>query len=148
MSSLLSKHEYRAPSEILEAERERLGIEKPHLPIAVNAEPLLGTWVNCDHASRGLVRVMISPSGKEINLHAFGACYPNPCDWGIVPAKVYAANIVTQPAVGFTATYSFGFKDTVMVGHLMNGALFVEIFDHFTDGSGRADYYSLEILAK
>lgn len=148
MSSLLSKFEYRAPSEILEAERERLEIHRPHVPIAVNAEPLLGTWVNCDHETRGLVRVMINPSGKQINLHVFGACQPTPCDWGIVQAKVYAVNVVTQPAVAFAATYTFGFKETVIVGRLMNGALLVETFDHFTDGSGRADYYSLEILAK
>ena len=51
-------------------------------------------------------------------------------------------------AVGFTATYNFSFKQTVVVGHLMNGALIVETFDHFTDASGRADYYSLDILTQ
>ena len=30
----------------------------------------------------------------------------------------------------------------------MNGALMVETFDHFTDNSGRADYYSLDVLSK
>ncbi|HUH63830.1 MAG TPA: hypothetical protein VLZ50_12560 [Terracidiphilus sp.] len=148
MASVLSKHEFRAPSEILEAERERLGITAPHVPIVVNANPLIGTWVNCDHETRGLVRVMIAAKDKEITIHAFGACQPTPCDWGIVNGMIYADNVTAVPAVAFTATYTFGFKQTVLVGHLLKGSLMVETFDHFIDGSGRADYYSLDILAK
>jgi hypothetical protein len=148
MASVLSKYECRAPSEILEAERERLRITTPHVPIAVDADPLIGTWVNCDHETRGLVRVMIAAKGKEITIHAFGACQPTPCDWGIVNGMIYANNVTAVPAVAFTAAYSFGFKQTVLVGHLMYGALVVQTFDHFTDESGRADYYSLDILSK
>jgi hypothetical protein len=148
MASVLSKYEFRAPSEILEAERERLRITTPHVPIAVDADPLIGTWVNCDHETRGLVRVMIAAKGKEITIHAFGACQPTPCDWGIVNGMIYANNVTAVPAVAFTAAYSFGFKQTVLVGHLMYGALVVQTFDHFTDESGRADYYSLDILSK
>jgi hypothetical protein len=148
MATVVSKYEFRAPSEILETERQRLGITKPQAPLVVSADPLIGTWVNSDHETRGLVRVMIAAKANEVTIHAFGACQPTPCDWGIVNGMVYADNVTAVPAVAFTATYTFGFKQTVIVGHLLKGALMVETFDHFIDGSGRADYYSLDLLAK
>lgn len=146
--SAITKPEFRAPADILAKEVERLGIAKPEAVIVVANAPLLGTWINCDHQTRGLVRVMIAAQGKEISIHGFGACSPEPCDWGVVNGIVYAANVASVPAVAFTAMYTFGFKQTTEVGHLMNGALIVETFDHFTDQSGRADYYSLDVLSK
>jgi hypothetical protein len=44
--------------------------------------------------------------------------------------------------------YKFGFKETIVVGVLDRGSLIVETFDHFTDGSGRSDYYSKAYLCK
>ena len=148
MSPVASKYEYRAPTDIIEAERERLGIKGPLTPLEVAPEPLVGTWVNCDHESRGLVRLMIEPKGKEITIHAFGACQPTPCDWGVVNGTIYADNVTDVPAVAFVANYTFAFKETVLVGHLVKGSLAVETFDHFTDKSGRADYYSQQVMAK
>lgn len=148
MPKVISKYEFRAPADILEAERERLEIKEPLVPLQVVPEPLLGTWVNCDHETRGLVRVMIATKGKEVTIHAFGAGQPTPSDWGIVNSTIYAENVAKVPAVAFTAKYAFGFKETVVVGHLLKGSLMIETFDHFIDGSGRADYYSLDMLAK
>ncbi|HVU44740.1 MAG TPA: hypothetical protein VHD85_01355 [Terracidiphilus sp.] len=147
MTPIATKHEFRAPSDIIESERERLGITTPPVELAVSALPLVGTWVNCDHQTRGLVRVMIAASGNEITVHAFGACTPTPCDWGLVKGMIYSANVSAAPAMAFTATYTFAFKQTVIVGHLFNGSLLVETFDHFTDKSGRADYYSEYVMA-
>jgi hypothetical protein len=108
----------------------------------------VGTWVNCDHQTRGLVRLMIAANGPEITVHAFGACSPTPCDWGVVPGLVYADNVISTPAVAFSTVYTFGFKQTTIVGKLLYGALIVETFDHFTDNSGRADYYSQYVMAQ
>ena len=148
MSPVVSKHEFRAPAEVLETERERLNLPEPKLPIQIASAPLLGTWVNCDHQTRSLVRLMIDPKEQEITLHAFGACTPNPCDWGKVDAIVYAESVVTTPAVGFTAIYKFNFEEVVITGHLLKGALMVETYHHFTDNSGRADYFYLDMLTK
>lgn len=147
MTPIATKNEFRAPSDILEAECERLGITAPPATVVVAATPLVGTWVNCDHNTRGLVRLMIAASGNEITVHAFGACQPTPCDWGVVNGMIYAENVTSVPAVAFTATYTFAFKQTVVIGHLFNGSLVVESFDHFTDKSGRADYYSEYVMA-
>jgi hypothetical protein len=148
MPSPIVEQQYRAPADILAKQREILGITTPHASIVASAVPLVGTWMNVDHATRSLVRVMIAANGNEITVHGFGACVPTPCDWGQVGGLVYSDNVATAPGVAFTATYTFGFKVTNMVGHLQNGALFVETFDHFTDNSGRADYYSMNIMTK
>ncbi|HUY95481.1 MAG TPA: hypothetical protein VMU71_09285 [Terracidiphilus sp.] len=142
------KPEFRAPADVLHQELERLGLPKDHIVKAVAPNPLVGTWINCDHATRGLVRLVVAASGKEITVHGFGACSPTPCDWGIVNGMVFAPNVTATSAIAFTASYNFSFKQTTVVGHLMNGALIVETFDHFTDQSGRADYYSLDILTQ
>lgn len=148
MSSTITKLEFRTPTDMLQEEITRLGLPRETRGITVATNTLLGTWVNCDHQTRGLIRLMINANGKAITVHGFGACSPTPCDWGAVPGIAYAANVATAPAVGFTANYNFGFKQTTLVGHLMNGALIVETFDHFTDNSGRADYYSLNVLSQ
>ncbi|HTX75009.1 MAG TPA: hypothetical protein VMD29_02300 [Terracidiphilus sp.] len=146
--AITTKPEFRAPADVLSQEIERLGLPKNYVVNAVALTPLLGTWVNCDHTTRGLVRLMIAASGKEITVHGFGACSPTPCDWGVVNGMVYAPNVTATAAIAFNAVYNFGFKQTTIVGHLMYGALLVETFDHFTDSSGRADYYSLDILTQ
>jgi hypothetical protein len=108
----------------------------------------VGTWVNWDHQTRGLVRLMIAANGPAIAVHAFGACSPTPCDWGTVQGLVYADKVTSTPAVAFSTVYAFTFKQTTIVGKLLNGALIVESFDHFTDKSGRADYSSQYVMTQ
>lgn len=146
--SPVTKEEYRAPSQIIEQEVARLGIATPQAAVVVSPAPLLGTWVNVDHNTRDLVRVVIAQAGNEITVHAFGACSPNPCDWEQVPGMVYSESVSLSPAVAFTAQYKFSFSDVTLTGHLYEGALFVENYTHFTDNSGRADYYSMDIMSK
>ena len=148
MPPVITKQEFRAPADLLHDEIMRLRLAPNFKPELVAVNPLVGTWVNCNHQTRGLVRLIIAASGKDITLHGFGACSPSPCDWGVAPGLVYAENVTAIPAVAFTATYNFGFKQTAIVGHLRNGALLVEVFDHFIDNSGRSDYYSQEILVQ
>ncbi len=148
MPPVVTKHEFRAPGDILDKEIARLGLPKANAPLVISPAPILGTWVNCDHQTRGLVRLMIAPNGHEVTIHGFGACSPTPCDWGVVNGLVYADNVASTPAVAFSAVYTFGFKQTTIVGHLLKGALYVEVFDRFTDNSGRADYYSLDIMTQ
>lgn len=148
MPSVKVEQQYRAPSDILEKQRELLGITAPQSAVVASPLPLVGTWLNCDHATQNLVRAMIAANGNEITVHGFGACVPNPCDWGQVNGIVYSATVASAPAVAFTATYTFSFKVTTIVGHLDGGALIVETFDRFTDNSGRADYYSRNIMTK
>jgi hypothetical protein len=108
----------------------------------------IGTWNACDPATRNLVRIVVAPSGSEITVHAFGACSPTPCDWGAVPGLVYASNVSSTSAIAFTAQYKFSFSQVIVTGVLDNGSLIVEAFTHFTDKSGRSDYYAKQYMCK
>jgi len=145
---LILHQEFRCPAEMLEKERELKGIVTPHVPLTVSATPLVGTWVNCDRATPSLAKLVIATKAREITVHAFGACVPTPCDMGTVDGMIYADGVTSLPAVSFLAQYRFSFKETTITGHLFQNVLFVESFNHFTDNSGRADYYHLDIMSK
>jgi hypothetical protein len=134
-----AQHEFKAPGDLpLEEEPE----------LVAGAGALAGTWNACDAATRNLVRIVIAPAGAEVTVHAFGACSPTPCDWGSVPGLVYAANVSSTAAIAFTAHYKFSFSEVIITGVLDNGSLVVETFTHFTDKSGRSDYYAKQYMCK
>jgi hypothetical protein len=142
------KEEFRAPSHVFEREIERLGIPRPKGAITGSPGQLTGTWMNADHKTRDLIRLMIELKGNEITVHAFGACTPNPCDWGAVPGMVFAESVCSVPSVAFTSLYKFDFAEITLVGRLYKEALFVETFTHFIDHSGRADYFAMDVMTR
>ncbi|MGH9222969.1 MAG: hypothetical protein ACRD2W_04125 [Acidimicrobiales bacterium] len=103
---------------------------------------LMGTWVADDPATRGIVKVVLANAGGTLTVHAFGACTPSPCDWGKVKGRTYGPDVSTPRAVAFTSNYSFGFKTTILAGHLSKGRLIVDSFNTFAAGDSRSDYYS------
>jgi hypothetical protein len=141
---MAEKHEFNAPAD--QAEEARAAAKA--VAAVVGPAALVGTWNACDVATRGLVRVVIAASGSAITVHAFGACTPNPCDWGSVHGLAYAENVSSSAAIAFTAHYKFSFKETIVTGVLDSGSLRVETFNHFTDGSGRSDYYTRGYFCK
>jgi hypothetical protein len=139
---MATKHEFKTPADVVKA-----GVE---LKAGANVDPagLIGTWSNCDKATRGLLKLVIAQSGAGITVQAFGACTPTPCDWGSAAGIEYAADVSSTVAVALSAYYKFSFKETIVVGHVDEGSLLVETFDHFTDGSGRSNYYSRYHMCK
>jgi hypothetical protein len=135
----MPEHEFRMPADLHE-EAARQAVAGPGA--------LVGTWNACDSATRNLVRIVVAASGGGITVHAFGACTPTPCDWGAVPGLVYAANVSSPTAIAFTAEYKFSFSHVILTGVLDNGSLIVETFTHFTDKSGRSDYYAKQYMCK
>jgi hypothetical protein len=134
------KHEFNAHADLHHEAEAKAAVVGP--------AALVGTWNACDGATRSLVRIVIAASGSGISVHAFGACTPTPCDWGSVPGLTYAADVSSSTAVAFSAHYKFSFKETIVTGVLDSGSLIVETFNHFTDGSGRSDYYSKGYFCK
>jgi len=102
---------------------------------------LVGTWVNTNPATSGIVKVVLTDNHGSLRVHLYGACHPSPCDWGEVAGLAYAASIAGGPAVAFTANYGFSFKSTIVNGHIEGIMLVVEDFSVFTDHSGRAAYF-------
>ena len=138
------EHEYNAPAD----QHHEAAAAAEELAAVVGPSAIVGSWHACDSATRGIVRIDITAAGQGIEVHAFGACVPNPCDWGAVPGLAYAADVSSTAAIAFSAHYKFSFKETILVGVLDNGSLVVENFNHFTDGSGRSDYYGKGYFCK
>jgi hypothetical protein len=113
----------------------------PFKPAASSLSRLVGTWQNIDAATQSIGSVVLTNQQGTLEVHVFGACSPTPCDWQQVPGQVYDASVSGGPAIAFTATYNFGFKNTIIAGHHQGPNLIIEDFNVFTDGSGRAAYY-------
>lgn len=65
-----------------------------------STNPLAGTWTNFSpEEQNGLIKLGITASGNQLSIHAWGACQPIDCDWG-----VRAASFDGQKA---TASWSF-----------------------------------------
>lgn len=114
----------------------------------ISADPLIGTWTNSDSATEGIVQVILTKAGSGVTVHTFGACTPSPCDMGTVHGSIYANSVGSTTAVAFKAAYKFTFKVTTIAGSLQGSSLILETFDHFTDGSGRSNYYSSYTMVK
>jgi predicted small integral membrane protein len=101
----------------------------------------VGTWANSDPATRGIVRILINPTGGGLAVRVFGACQPNLCDWGVEALKTYGdSDSDTDPKYA-TAVYSLGFATSVMTFELLpSNMLEVKTYTEFHDGSGRQPF--------
>ena len=116
-------------------------------PLALPTDPsmLIGDWLNDNPATDSIVEIVIESDGVGgMTVHGYGACTPTPCDWGVVGATPYSRGVEDVSGIAFTASYDFGFKDTMLAGKVKvteNGAgLSVLSFNKFKDGSDRYDY--------
>ena len=104
-------------------------------PVATN--DMNGNWFNVDANTRGLVQIEI----HDNKIHPWGACHPNPCDWGVLKAKSFAQAVDSGLAVALLSKQSTSFSHVEITLSLeRDGRLRAEVFTHFTDNSGRADY--------
>jgi hypothetical protein len=110
----------------------------------VDSSPLVGTWINTDKATGGIVKLILSQEGNSFFVQAFGACAPSPCDWGKVEGRVYSSGVDSQEGMAFTARYDFGFMETSLAVYLKSGILVLDSFNTFKDGSRRSNYFSRE----
>jgi hypothetical protein len=88
-------------------------------------------WRNVDAGTGGITRIDVSREGSSLAFHAFGACKPTECDWGVVS--------VPYRNVPITVGYRFSFKTTTLTVVLDADTLLVSSLDHYTDTSGRQD---------
>src|SRR5205823_14785383 len=73
-------------------------------PLHLDALP--GIWLNTDGDTGGIVKVVITSQGPKLKLRVFEAAGPDSRDWGEVEAEhIYANNIASHIAAGFTARY-------------------------------------------
>jgi hypothetical protein len=113
---------------------------------AVDASPLVGTWLNTDKQAGGIAKLVLSSEGGQTKVRAFGACSPEPCDWGEAKAAVYSAGVGSKEGMAFSAAYDFGFMETILAVYLKMGILVLDSFNTFKDGSRRSNYFSREFF--
>jgi len=100
---------------------------------------LVGEWKNVDANTRGLTRLSVA-SGPDV-VHAWGRCHPSDCDWGAMPASRFSNSVAGGNVAALRAVFkpSFAERTITIITSGLN-MIDVEIFTHFTDNSGRADY--------
>ncbi len=104
-----------------------------------------GDWLNVDPNTRGIVKILID--GKKI--HLYGACHPTACDWGAIKARSFASKDQSPDAVRLVAKKNNNFDQVEITLSLeSDGRLRADVFTHFTDGSGRADYSTVNYFAQ
>lgn len=121
-------------------------------PAAAKFDDLAGTWVNVDAATKGVVKLIVGGTAKEPTVQVFGACSPNPCDWGEVAGTAYATaagDDLAAKAESVVALYETeSARRTVVLKRRDDGQLRAEIYSEFIDGSNRANYQTLATLKR
>ena len=112
----------------------------------VDPTPLVGTWLNTDKATPGIVKLILAVRDGSFVVRAFGANGTTPYDWGEVDGAVYSSGVDSDEGMAFTASYRFGFLETILAVYLKSGILVLDSFNAFDDDSGRSDYFSREFF--
>ena len=110
-------------------------------PAKMEPSGLVGNWVNTDKATRGIFRLVLTDVNGTLMVRAFGACSPEPFDWGEVTTSIYSLGVDSQQAVGFKASYDFHFMETMLAAYLNKRILVVDSYNTFKDQSGRPRYF-------
>ncbi|HEU4388484.1 MAG TPA: hypothetical protein VFV34_11850 [Blastocatellia bacterium] len=105
-----------------------------------------GTWLTTNSETRGIVKMIVEPRGGHLMVRTFGACSPEPCDWGETVGVVFADGALSAKALAFSASYDFGFMETHLQAKIKKGVLVVAGFNSFKDDSGRSNYFSREFF--
>jgi hypothetical protein len=118
-----------------------------------NRAALVGTWVNVNPATKGIVKVIITNDLFGFRVHTYGACSPTPCDHGTIKASPFSKSVSSTVAAGLSAVYNFGFKTTLITAkrtaEFDNGTfLELESRNVFAAGDTRFDYMQSELFRK
>ena len=107
-----------------------------------------GAWDNTNPETRGIIRIRIDSAKVQV----YGACHPNPCDWGQAEATAYgpsmSANLQTESRA-LLAHYKTAFSETILIIKPSGtDELEVESYTCFIDGSRRAAYMNQETFRR
>jgi hypothetical protein len=115
---------------------------------ALNAERLIGRWLNTDPETQGISELLIEQQGDHLIVSAVGAGASGPIQWPGARAKA-VANLEEeggQRTVALAATFEFGFMRAETHIRVNKGVLVIVVFHTFLDDSGRYDYVNREFF--
>jgi hypothetical protein len=129
------------------------GVAYPHGAAPALTAGALGNWKNVNSATRSLVKIKVSGSTAHPVVTAYGACSPNPCNWGGSRAITYGTSISSTHGATLLAPYTFSFKKsqlliTYSIDRKKVAHLTVHEYSEFTDGSGRSNYAATESFVR
>ncbi len=111
-----------------------------------------GHWKNVDAHTRGLVELEIKVHGVDVDVKAWGACEPHPCDVGNTEAHLFAPNVgdnLEATARALTVRYRESFAERLLVIEPRGpNELAAQLYTHFTDGSHRTIYIETAVFKK
>jgi hypothetical protein len=103
-----------------------------------------GDWKNMDPNTKGITTLIITGTGNDLRMHAWGKCHPQDCDWGEVDAYAYGPNVsapIDPTAQAVSAVFNTGFNQTqLIVTPAGNDLIRAEVYTRFTDNSNRSNY--------
>jgi hypothetical protein len=110
----------------------------------IDASPLMGTWVNSNPDTSGIVRMVMSGSEESLSLQTFAIGPDGLIDWGKTNVTVVGSTASSRNGAGFVCVYDFGFAETRLQGMIMKGLLVLAQFHSFKDDSQRVGYFVRE----
>ena len=118
-------------------------------PAQASDAQFTGFWLNIDPATRDIVRFQITGSPGSLAVHAYGACSPSACDWGLSPLTTYGNTVSDSNHDYGTAVYNAGFATTILTFALVDpNTIAVDSYTKFNDGSGRQNFHTRDIFKK
>lgn len=119
-------------------------------PVArtLNADKLIGQWLNTNHQTRGIAEITIQHDGERFKVSAAGTGDSGTIEWPQTEARVLAnlEEEAGQRAVALAATFDFGFMRAETYLRINKGVLVIVLFNTFTDDDGRSDYVNREFF--
>ena len=101
--------------------------------VAASREDFVGAWMNDNSETGGITRILVKTSGaSDLEVNAFGKCWPMDCDWGFASAAFKG-----DP---FVVVYTSGPSVTTLTMNLLTPTtMHIEAFYDYPDGDPRAD---------
>lgn len=119
---------------------------------SAQASHFQGTWKNVDSHTRGLVELKINVHGLDVDVKAFGACTPTPCDVGNTDAHLFAPNVsanLEQNARILIVRYHESFAERLLVIEPRGpNEIAAQMYTHFTDSSHRTNYFESGVFKR
>jgi hypothetical protein len=114
---------------------------------SIDTSGLLGTWINSNPDTSGIVKMVMSASAGILSLRTYAIGPDGLIDWGSKEVDVFASAPSGRAGAGFTCRYDFGFAESLLQGMIMKGLLVLAQLHRFKDDSKRADYFVREYYA-
>jgi hypothetical protein len=118
--------------------------------LAPEIDPLLGSWINTNRTSQGIVSLRLASRNGRLTISAISTRAGSlPADWGEITADaLYSDRHDSGKIVAFTARRDFDGMTAHLQANVSLGLLIIAVFYVVHDASGRANFYAREFYRR